>query len=335
MAGKKAVPLVRLASGYDMPILGLGTWKSKPGKVEAAVKKAVEVGYRHIDCAAIYGNEPEVGAGLKACFDAKIVSREEIFVTSKLWNLKHHPKDVEPALRKTLSDLGLEYLDLYLIHWPTAFKTVDGKSVNDAEVKNTDTWKAMEDCVKAGLVRSIGLSNFNKAQVAEICEMASVKPSVNQIESNPYIPNTELIDVCAKFGIATTAYSPLGSSDRPWGLPDEPVLLQDKTVAAIASKYKKSPAQVVIRYQIDRGVIVIPKSVTPSRIESNFDVLDFKISAEEMKALDSTNFFRACVPTKEVVIGGKTIKVPRDIKHPQFPFEELLEKFKDIYDQIP
>mmetsp|Transcript_17774 Transcript_17774/g.26632 ORF Transcript_17774/g.26632 Transcript_17774/m.26632 type:complete len:334 (-) Transcript_17774:145-1146(-) len=333
MSKEAKVPAIKLSSGHLMPILGLGTWKSKAGKVEAAVKKAIEVGYRHIDCAAIYGNEQEVGSALKACFDAKTVKREDMFITSKLWNTKHDPKDVVPALKKTLSDLGLEYLDLYLIHWPTGFTEKNGTFV-PCEIKNTETYKAMEECVKLGLVKSIGLSNFNKAQVAEICKSATIQPSVNQIESNPFIPQDELIEVCGKYGIAVTAYSPLGSSDRPWGKPGEPKLLEDKTVNEIAKKFKKSAAQICIRYQIDRNIIVIPKSVTPSRIEANFDVLDFKLTAEDMKALASTNFFRSCVPTREVTVDGKKFVIPRDLKHPEFPFEELLEKFKDIYNKV-
>mmetsp|Transcript_6291 Transcript_6291/g.12516 ORF Transcript_6291/g.12516 Transcript_6291/m.12516 type:complete len:339 (-) Transcript_6291:249-1265(-) len=329
MDTKGAVPALTLASGHKMPILGLGTWKSKPGKVEAAVKKAIEVGYRHIDCAAIYGNEPEVGAALKACFDKGLVKREDIFITSKLWNTNHKKEAVVPALKKTLKDLGLEYLDLYLIHWPTGFAVEDSKFKFDL-TPNTETWAAMEAAVGAGLVRSIGLSNFNVSQVDEILKVAKIKPSVNQIESNPFIPQRELIAHCKKNGIEVTAYSPLGSGDRPWVAEGEPKLLEDKTLVEVAKKYKKTPAQLCIRYQIDRNVIVIPKSVTPSRIEANFDVLDFKIAEEDMKSLETTKFFRSCVPVKEITLDGKTMKIPRDLTHPYFPFEELLEKFKDV-----
>ncbi len=326
-------PAVKLVSGFKMPLVGLGTWKSKPGKVQAAVLKALEAGYRHIDAAAIYGNETEVGVGIKSAIDRKICKREDIFVTSKLWNTEHDPKRVKPALEKTLKDLGLGYLDLYLIHWPTATNKVDGSFV-PADIPNVSTWKALEACVDAGLVRSIGLSNFNKRQVEEIIKAARIPPSVNQIESNPYIPQNELITFCKERKIQVTAYSPLGSGDRPWAKEGEPKLLEDETLAAIAKKYNKTAAQVCIRYQVEREVIVIPKSVTPSRIVANFDVLDFKLSAEDMKALESTRFFRSCVPTKVFKIDGKDVLLPRDLKHPEVPCAELLTKFKDYRSRI-
>ena len=274
-------------------------------------------GYRHLDCAACYGNESEVGAGIVA----SAVARSEIFITSKLWNTKHHPEDVEAACRKTLADLGVDYLDLYLIHWPVAFqrgedgfpKNEDDTIKYDTEIHPTTTWLAMEKLVEKGLTKSIGLSNFNSEQIADVLAKGSVKPVTNQVECHPYLGQAKLLDFCKERGITITAYSPLGSPDRPWAQPGEPLLLDDPKVKAIASKHSKSPAQVLIRWQVQRGVIVIPKSVTPARIEENANIFDFQLSAEEMKEIESFDCNgRLILP----MVDGK----PRDGSHPHFPF---------------
>eukprot|EP00730_Choanoeca_flexa_P017297 TRINITY_DN8314_c0_g1_i1.p1 TRINITY_DN8314_c0_g1~~TRINITY_DN8314_c0_g1_i1.p1 ORF type:complete len:393 (+),score=132.35 TRINITY_DN8314_c0_g1_i1:58-1179(+) len=316
---------VRLHTGQLMPIVGLGTWKSKPGQVSNAVKVALESGYRHIDCAAVYGNEVEVGQGLKAGFDAG-VKREDVFITSKLWNSQHKPELVKGACEQTLKDLGVDYLDLYLIHWPTAFQSGDNRFPKDdegnlifEEIPPIDTWKAMEKLVDDGLVKAIGLSNFNHKQIDDILADARIKPAVLQVESHPYMSNTKLFNYCTEKGIVMTAYSPLGSPDRPWAKPGEPSLLEDPKLKAIADKYNKQPAQICIKYQAQRGVVVIPKSVTPARIKANFDVFDFTLSEDDMKTVASfERGWRACIPTKEV--DGKT--VPRDGHHKYFPFHE-------------
>merc|ERR1711935_37121 len=308
---------VSLNNGQKIPILGLGTWKSKPGQVEKAVEHALKSGYRHLDCAACYGNETEVGAGILASG----VDREEIFVTSKLWNNKHHPEDVETACRKTLSDLGLSYLDLYLIHWPVAFergddpfpKNEDGIPRFDTTIHPTDTYFAMEKLVDLGLVKSIGLSNFNSQQIQDILSKCKTKPVTNQVESHPYLNQARLINFCTEREITITAYSPLGSPDRPWAKPDDAKLLDDPKLKAIADKHQKTPAQIIIRWQIQRGVIVIPKSVTPSRIDENAAVFDFSLSEEEMGTLAGFDCNgRLIVP----MINGKE----RDASHPHYPF---------------
>jgi len=309
--------MVDLCNGLKMPILGLGTWKSKPGEVAAAVEHAIKVGYRHIDCAAVYGNEPEVGAGIKAAG----ATRSDLFITSKLWNTKHHPDDVEAACRQTLADLGLDYLDLYLIHWPLAFergdnkfpKNDDGTVRYDTTVSPTETWLAMEKLVEKGLVKSIGVSNFNSEQIADIISKGKIKPVTNQVECHPYLNQSRLLAFCKERDITLTAYSPLGSPDRPWAKPDDPKLLDDTKIQAIAAKHKKSPAQIVLRWQVQRGVIVIPKSVTPSRIVENSELFDFTLSEEEMSVIDSFDCNgRIIIPMLE----GK----PRDAGHPHYPF---------------
>ncbi|XP_059083382.1 aldo-keto reductase family 1 member A1-B-like [Tigriopus californicus] len=318
---------VTLNSGFSMPLLGLGTWQSKAGEVEAAVKHAIKVGYRSIDCAAIYGNETEVGAGLAQGMKETGVKREDLFITSKLWNTKHHPDDVEGACQKTLSDLGLAYLDLYLIHWPHAFrrgddvfpKSEDGALLFETSVTPTETWLALEKLVEKGLVRSIGLSNFNSLQINDILEKGKIKPCVNQVECHPYFNQEPLRKFCEEKGIFIMAYSPLGAPQRPWATPDEPKLLEDPKLMEIAKNHGKTVAQVVLRWQIQRQVIVIPKSVNLNRIEENFSISDFTLSSENMELLAS--FHRADGRVVEPRVNGKS----RDGHHPHYPFRDGLE----------
>jgi len=309
--------MVTLNNGMKMPILGLGTWKSKSGEVERAVEHAIKSGYRHIDCAACYGNEVEVGAGIKAGG----VARSELFITSKLWNNKHHPEDVEAACKKSLADLGLDYLDLYLVHWPVAFergdvpfpKNEDGTVRYDTTIPPIETWLAMEKLLAKGLVKSIGVSNFNSEQIADVLAKGSVVPVTNQVECHPYLNQAKLFNLCKDKGITLTAYSPLGSPDRPWAKPDDVKLLDDPKIVAMAAKYGKSPAQIIIRWQVQRGVIVIPKSVTPARIVENSSVFDFKLTDAEMQEVDGYDCNgRLIVP----MLNGK----PRDAGHPHYPF---------------
>lgn len=291
---QKLVPNVKLYNGHEIPIFGLGTWKSAPNAVKNAVIDAVKAGYRHIDCAFVYGNENEVGEALTQLLAENVVKREELFITSKLWNAFHNTSSVVPALKETLKLLNLDYLDLYLIHWPLALEEGKGnfpKNEKDellmVDTDYTDTWKGMEEAHKLGLAKSIGVSNFNHEQIDRILAMATVKPAVLQVECHPYLNQKKLIEYCKSKDIVVTAYSPLGSPDRPWAKPGDPSLMEEPKIKAIADKYKKSSAQVLIRYQVDRGIVVIPKSVTKSRIESNLDIWDFKLSPEDMAEIES------------------------------------------------
>ncbi|KAK5604161.1 Aldo-keto reductase 1 member A1-A [Crenichthys baileyi] len=278
-------------------------------QVKRAVLTALDCGYRHIDCAAAYGNEQEVGEALALWLGAeKALRRDEVFVTSKLWNTKHDPEDVEDTCRTCLAHLGLSYLDLYLMHWPMAFKRgkelmprQDDGSICYSDTHYRDTWKAMENLVEKGLVKAIGLSNFNARQIDDIMSIARHKPVVNQVECHPYLSQVDLLSHCRSLAICVTAYSPLGSGDRPWASPDEPSLLEDLRLGALAERYQKSPAQVILRWHIQRGVVCIPKSVTASRIKENLKAFDFSLSEEDMKLIDSFNRnTRFIVPTVEV-----------------------------------
>ena len=276
----------------NMPMLGLGTWKSEPGEVGAAVKTALRLGYRHIDCAAIYGNEPEIGVALEEALGEGVVARDDVWITSKLWNTAHAPADVRPALERTLADLRLDYLDLYLMHWPVALKpgtgipssAADFISLDDLPI--ADTWRAMEPLVAEGLCRQIGVSNFSVCKLEALLADAQVPPATNQIEMHPYLQQRAMMEFCAAHDIHLTAYAPLGSGNTS--------LLADATVVAIAGRHGCTPAQVLIRWALQRGTSVIPKSSNPERIAQNLAAADVPLSDDDMlelAALDRAHRF--------------------------------------------
>ncbi|KAI0365357.1 hypothetical protein BV20DRAFT_973384 [Pilatotrama ljubarskyi] len=254
-----------LPSGHNIPSVALGVWQASPGEVGEAVKTAIKAGYRHIDGAWIYRNEEEVGKALKETG----VPRDQIWLTSKLWNTFHAPEDVEAALDESLQKLGTEYLDLYLIHWPIAFKKGSDNVVDEALTRNPyPTWKKLEEMVDKGKVRNIGVSNFNIPRLRNLtANPLKYKPAVNQVELNFWNPQPELLKWAKENNLLLEAYSPLGSNKQV------KETLQVPEVQAIAKELGITPAQAIISWHVQRGTVVLPKSVTPSRVIENLHVV--------------------------------------------------------------
>lgn len=279
---------INFSNGDEMPIIGLGTWKSKPGEVKVAVISAIKEGYRHIDCAPIYGNEFEVGEAIAECIAKGLVKREELWITSKLWNNAHRRENMVPAIKKTLSDLKLDYLDLYLIHWPIVHKPdiVNPKEGNDFininEVPLTETWNGMIELKKAGLTKHIGVANFNSKNLNELIKNCEEKPEMNQVELHPFLQQIELLQFCKTQSIQLTAYSPLGSGAESRKGDHIPVILGHEVIVQIADKHKCTAAQVLLSWAIKRGTVIIPKSVNPNRIAENLASQNIKLDEEDM-----------------------------------------------------
>ena len=265
-SNQQPVPTVRLNSGKDIPQLGFGVFQIEPEDTAQAVRTALDIGYRHIDTAQMYGNEKEVGEGIR---DSG-VPRDDVFVTSKLNNNKHRPDDARRAFDATLEALGTDHVDLFLIHWPLPTR-YDGDYPS--------TWKVLEEFAADGRARSVGVSNFQPDHLDRLAAEASTLPAVNQVEVHPYFTNEEVRRYGSDHGIATEAWSPIAQGN----------VLDDETIGKIAESVGKTPAQVVLRWHIQLGNIVFPKSVTEKRVRSNFELFDFELSDDDIQTISGLN----------------------------------------------
>eukprot|EP00250_Pteridium_aquilinum_P012609 c20830_g1_i1 orf=149-1099(+) len=273
-----------LNTGTSIPLIGLGTVSDGALSFDdrkAAISAAIEAGYRHFDTAMVYESEGFLGEALKEATEAGLVRREDLFVTSKLWCSDAYPEGVLPALQKSLSALQLDYLDLYLIHWPIRFKEGTGLQPNADDLMPLDirgTWTALEACVKQGLTKAIGVSNFSSKKITELLEFAEIPPAVNQVEMHPRWQQKSLRETCKKVNVHVSAWSPLGAPLMMWGSPE---ILNDPVIKDIAIKRGRTPAQVILRWELDNGVSVIPKSFNKKRMIENLEVFGWHLTDED------------------------------------------------------
>ncbi|XP_052506556.1 dihydrodiol dehydrogenase 3-like [Budorcas taxicolor] len=314
---------VKLNDGHFIPALGFGTGAPPEVPKSEAVevtKFAIEAGFRHIDSAHAYQNEEQVGQAIRSKIADGTVKREDIFYTSKVWSTSLRPELVRPALEKSLKDLQLDYVDLYIIHQPVAlmpgeaiFPTDEnGKPIFDS-VDLCHTWEALEKCKDAGLTKSIGVSNFNHKQLEKILNKPGLKykPVCNQVECHPYLNQSKLLEFCKSHDIVLVAYGALGAQRTlQWVNPNLPFLLEDPVLSAIAKKHKQTPALVALRYQIQRGVVVLAKSYNRKRIKENIQVFDFELTPEEMKAIEGLNS------------NIRYYDLQHFVNHPEYPYSE-------------
>ena len=318
---KLLMKTLKFDNNDTMHAIGVGTWKAKGNKVKQAVKDALYAGDRHIDTAAVYGNETEIGEALAEVLAEGKIDRDDVFITSKLWNDAHKEGQVIPALQQSLDRLQLDYLDLYLIHWPVAFKSGVGFPQKPSdyysleEVPIIETWKQMEQVKKNGMARHIGVSNFSDVKLKDLVDKASIKPEMNQVEMHPLLQQDDLVAYCKSENIFLTAYSPLGSGDRSAEMKgdNEPNLLEIPQINEIARKHNASVGQVLIAWHCHRGTAVTPKSTSTEHIEENFKAAKLELDTSDMKTIAGLDECRRFI-TGEF-------------------FEEASKGYTDIYDE--
>ncbi len=299
--------LLNLDTGSQIPSLGLGMWKIEKPILPELVQEAIKIGYRHFDCACDYGNEPQVGEGLQAAMNNGLCNREDLWITSKLWNTYHAAEHVGPALQRSLNDLQLDYLDLYLIHFPIASKFVpfehryppewfynpeaEVPKIEIDPVPIRETWEAMEGLVSQGLVKNIGICNFNCSLIRDLLSYANIRPSVLQVELHPRLTQEKLLKYCQQEEIAVTGFSPLGAeSYYSIGMATpEQSLLTNPSITKIANSHERTPAQIILRWGVQRGTAIVPKTSSIERLRENFEIFDFNLSGEEMAAITALN----------------------------------------------
>ncbi|XP_018426642.1 PREDICTED: rho crystallin isoform X1 [Nanorana parkeri] len=314
---------INLNDGNAIPIIGLGTYASPdvPKNIgEEATKAAIELGYRHIDCAYIYGNEVQIGSAIRAKIADGTVKREDIFYTGKLWCSFFSPDLVRNGLEKSLKDVGLDYLDLFIMHWPFSIKPTGAEEPSNPDkpfvYDNVDfcsTWEVLEACKDQGLVKSIGVSNFNRRQLERLLNKPGLKhkPVCNQVECHIYLGQSKLHAYCKSKDIVLVAYSVLGSHrDKNWVDLSLPVLLEDPVLVEVAAKYNRSPAEIAMRFVLQKGIVVLAKSFSSARLKQNLGVFDFEIQSEDMKTLEGLDKNLHFGPFKEMK------------EHPEYPFHD-------------
>ena len=288
-----------------IPKIGLGTWEIETKDIVEVILKAFEIGYRHIDCASIYGNEKEIGKALQIAFRENMVKREDIWITSKLWCNAHLKNDVEPALKKTLIDLQIDYLDLYLMHWPIAIKpeTLHPKEATDflslTKAPLTETWNAMHDASNNNKkIKHLGVSNFSTKKIKSLIDETNIKPAVNQIEIHPLFQQSKMIDFCRELDIVITAYSPLARGNNE--------IFENEIVQTLSKAHSCSPAQIILSWAISKGIVVIPKTISHKRLTENFYSLMVNLSDKDISLVNSLDVNRR-------IITGSMIQKSKDL----------------------
>lgn len=290
---------LKLSTGFEMPMLGFGTYRNKGDDLEKALRYAIEIGYRHIDCAWFYDNEAIIGRVLKDVIEKSngSLKREDFFIVSKVWNTHHSREMVRKCLSETLENLQLDYLDVYLVHFPMGFAYTDGKEpfpVDEngkplySDVSYIETYKAMEELMKEGKIKSIGLSDFTIPQIQDVLDNCEIKPANLQMEISPYLQCDKFLEFCKKNNIVISIYGVIGAGEVS-NKAGVPFLLEHECLIKIGKKYGKTPAQICLRWGIQRNLVVLAKSTHESRIKENFEIFDFELSAEDMEEIKKLN----------------------------------------------